>query len=149
KVVQEALATRRAAEAVSTREDGGKTLAEHEPGDIMAARVFGQTYRGKLLYVTPAGRWLVWDGTRWVWAARGEEMSAAKDLADKVLTWAVDLTKQDAEKHKKRLAFAIRLQNLPRLEAMLALAKSEPGMSLGHMTELDADPWLLGVRNGA
>lgn len=148
KAIADALKTRQAAEAVSTHEDGGKTLAEHEPGDIMAARVFGETYRGKLIHVTPTGRWMLWDNTRWLGAARGEEMRAAKSLADQVLSWAFDLLKQDAEKHKKRFSFAQRLQNQPRLEAMLELAKSEPGMSIGYMTELDADPWLLGVRNG-
>ena len=52
------------------------------------------------------------------------------------------------ERHKKRLAFALRLQNLPRLEAMLRLAQSEAGMSVGTMTELDSDPWLLGTPDG-
>lgn len=134
---------------VTPSEGVGDGFASTEPGDIMAGRLFATVKRGKLLYVTQVGRWLSWDGTRWVWCNCGEEMAAAKEIADRALGWAVDLTRQDAEKHKKRLAFALRLQNLPRLEAMIALAKSEAGMSIGAMTELDADPWLLGVRNGA
>lgn len=126
----------------------GAAFAEAEPGDILAGRLFAQVWRGKLKYVAQAGRWLRWGGTRWVWCACGEEMAAAKELADRVLAWAVALARQDAERHKKRLAFALRLQNLPRLEAMIALARSEEGVPVGHLTELDPDPWLLGVRNG-
>lgn len=123
-------------------------FATAEPGDITAGRLFATVHRGKLLYVSQAGRWLGWEGHRWAWCACGEEMAAAKKIAAGALQWASKLYAEDAEKHKRRMAFAMRLQNLNRLEAMIELAKSEPGMPVGHMAELDADPWLLGVRNG-
>ena len=123
-------------------------FATAEPGDITAGRLFATVHQGKLLHVGQAGRWLVWDGTRWTWCACGEEIAAAKKIAAGTLQWASRLYSEDAEKHKRRMAFALRLQNLPRLEAMVELAVSEPGMTVGHMYELDLDPWLLGVRNG-
>ncbi len=125
-----------------------EALATSEPGDMQAARVFARLNEGRLSYVAQVGRWMLWDGIRWGWCGTGEEMQAAKRTADAVLDHCIKLVRQDAERHKKRLAFALRLQNLPRLEAMLRLAQSEPGMSVGTMTELDADPWLLGVKNG-
>lgn len=123
-------------------------FATAEPGDITAGRLFATVHHGKLLHVGQAGRWLVWDGTRWTWCACGEEMAAAKKIAAGTLQWASRLYSEDAEKHKRRMDFALRLQNLPRLEAMVELAMSEPGMTVGHMSELDLDPWLLGTRNG-
>jgi P4 family phage/plasmid primase-like protien len=128
--------------------DGDVLFANAEPGDIVAASVYALATRDKLIYVNQAGRWLRWDGTRWAWCDRGEEMAYAKSTADLILQWAADLVKKDKDKHQKRLSAALRLQNLPRLEAMIELAKSEPGMCVGQMTELDSDPWLLGVRNG-
>lgn len=123
-------------------------FATGEPGDIKAALVFAKTYSSRLRYVAQGGRWMMWDGIRWVWCSVGEEMQAAKHVANIALGWATKLVQQDADRNKKRMAFALRLQNLPRLEAMIQLAKSEPGMSIGHMSELDSDPMLLGVRNG-
>lgn len=130
-------------------EDAAATdFATAEPGDIIAGRLFARYCQDRLIYAAQAGRWLSWDGTRWVWCSRGEEMAAAKKVAAKVLEHAGKLYAQDPERNKRRMAFAMRLQNLSRLEAMIELAKSEPGMTVGHMTELDAGPWLLGVRNG-
>ncbi|MBU1362891.1 MAG: hypothetical protein KKE51_03595 [Gammaproteobacteria bacterium] len=123
-------------------------FATGEPGDIKAATVFAKTYSGRLLYAAQGGRWLYWDGSRWCWCNTGEEMQAAKKVADKALEWASKLCQQDADKNKKRMAFALRLQNLPRLQAMLELARSEPGMTIGHMSEFDSDPMLIGARNG-
>lgn len=123
-------------------------FATAEPGDITAGRLFATVHREKLLYVSQAGRWLEWVETRWVWCACGEEMVAAKKIATATMQWAARLYAEDGDKHKRRMAFAVRLQNLPRLEAMVELAKSEPGMAVGHMSELDANPWQLGVRNG-
>lgn len=126
----------------------GVELSTGEPGDIKAGKIYAIGHRGKLIYVSQAGRWLRWDGTRWAWCNTGEEMQAAKHAAGAILQHAGSLYAQDPEKHRKRMAFGIRMQNLPRLQAMVELAKSEPGMSLGAMSDLDADPMLLGVQNG-
>ena len=133
---------------VSQPPNTADTLANTEPGDMQAARVFATINKGKLLFVSQAGRWMRWDSARWAWCGIGEEMEAAKRTADAFLVHCIQLVRQDAERHKKRLAFALRLQNLPRLDAMLRLAQSEPGMSVGTMGELDSNPWLLGVQNG-
>jgi putative DNA primase/helicase len=124
------------------------SFATSEPGDITAGKLYADFTRNKLLYVAQAGRWLLWDEIRWQWCSCGEEVDAAKRIAERSLQWAASLCASDADRHKRRMAFAMRLQNLPRLEAMIELAKSETGMTVGHMTELDSDPWLIGVRNG-
>lgn len=153
KVIADALATRDAAQvkvAMVTQSDTGADLITHEPGDILAGRTYARAKRNKLLWVSAAGKWLNWSGDRWSWCHCGEEMAAAKFVAAKILDHAATLFKADSQnpKHKKLMAFATNLQNLKRLEAMITLAKSEEGMTVGHMTQLDSDPWLLGVRNG-
>lgn len=127
----------------------GIALATHEPGDILAGKMYAALMRGRLRFVEQAGKWLRWAGTRWEWCSRGEEMAAAKEVAGMVLNQVAKLYAQDPERHRKRMAFAMRLQTLPRLEAMIKLAKSERDMCIGNVAELDSDPWLLGVRNGA
>lgn len=151
KIVAEVLADK--AEAVETANQvaqtpEGEELATHEPGDILAGRTFARAMRGKLRYMGAADKWLRWDGTRWAWCSCGEEMAAAKKVAGKILDHAAKLFGSDPTRYKKLMAFATSLQNLKRLQAMIELAKSEEGMAVGHMSELDSDPWLLGVRNG-
>lgn len=151
KIIAEVLADK--AEAVEkanqvAQTPEGEELATHEPGDILAGRTFARAMRGKLRYMGAADKWLTWDGARWAWCACGEEMAAAKKVAGKILDHAAKLFASDPTRYKKLIAFATSLQNLKRLQAMIELAKSEDGMAIGHMSELDSDPWLLGVRNG-
>ncbi len=126
----------------------GHELAAGAPGDILAGRMFAAQYREQLLWVSQAGRWLRWDGMRWAWCTCGEEMAAAKIVADKILTRVSQLFTQDSDRNKRRMSFAIGLQNIRRLEAMIELAKSESGMAIGDMSALDSDQWLVGCRNG-
>lgn len=119
-----------------------------EPGDIRNGKVFAEMHRNKLLFVKPMGRWLGWDGNRWAICTRGEEMEAAKKTAKRLLNDANRMTAGSSKKNKRLFAHALQTQNLPRLEAMIRLASSELGMVIGNASELDADPWLLGVKNG-
>ncbi len=118
-------------------------------GDIKAGRLFAKAMRGKLLYATTSGQWLKWSGSVWNVCMKGEEMQAAKRVADKILDHVTTQFKADPERHRKALTWALGLQGIKRLEAMIELAKSEDGMTIGHPAEFDADPFLLCVQNGA
>lgn len=151
KIIAEALADKsvaveKANQVAQTPE--GEELSDGADGDIKAGRVFARLMGGKLRYMGAADKWLRWDGTRWAGCACGEEMASAKTVAGKILDHSAKLFASDPERYKKRMAWATSLQNLKRLQAMIELAKSEEGMAVGHMSELDSDPWLLGVRNG-
>ena len=121
-----------------------------EPGDVLAGQVFANTMRGNLLHVAARKSWMRWDKQRWAICEKFEEMVAAKHVAGKILDVASAQFKLDSQspKNKRLMAFATSLQNLKRQQAMLEMAKSEEGMTVGNITALDADPWLLGVRNG-
>lgn len=137
-----------AAAPVAIDTPDAQKIIDHEPGDILAGQQYARGMQGKLVWVSPIGKWLEWDGARWVWCECGEEMKAAKRIAGKILEYAAKQFASDPNKHGQLLKFAKNLQNLKRLEAMIALAKSEDGMTVGSMSELDGNPWLLGVRNG-
>lgn len=119
-----------------------------QPGDIRNGRVFAKMFIGKLLYVRPMGRWFRWDGAHWSCCVNGEELEAAKEVAMHLLKHASEVAASDADKGKRLFQHALLTQNLPRLEAMIKLASSEPRMCIGSMSELDTNPWLLGVCNG-
>ena len=105
-------------------------------------------HRGELLFVRPMARWFRWDGNRWAICMCGEEMEAAKNTAKQLLEYAAQIAATDPDKGKRLFGHALQTQNLPRLDAMIKLASSKPGMVIGNVGELDADPWLLGVENG-
>ncbi len=83
----------------------------------------------------------------WTWCQKGEDLHAAKAIAEKLLEAGAVLFPNDKERGNHLIKNGMKAHNLKQLEAMLTLAASEPGMTVA-ITELDCDPWLLGVHNG-
>lgn len=92
-----------------------------------------------------AAPWLIWNGQRWQRDRTGEIDRRAKDTADAILVEAA--MAPDTPEKTKRIRFALDTSKRPRIEAMIALARTEPGVPIQPM-DLDADPWLLNVENG-
>jgi putative DNA primase/helicase len=90
-------------------------------------------------------RWLVWDGMRWTVDDTGAAERRAKDTARRMYGDASLIG--DETKGRSLASFALNSESLPRLRAMMELAKSEPGMGISP-EELDKDPMLLNVLNG-
>ena len=129
--------------------------AEHDvgnitPGDIANGKLFAKQLAGKLVLNSTRNQWLHYSEGVWLQCERGEEVAAAKGVADRLLR-SVFAYKQrpDAseDKAKKWLANAMRIQGQRGLQAMVELSKSEPGMS-EPQSAFDVDPWLLCARNG-
>lgn len=121
---------------------------ETTKGDILNGRMFAKRWRGKYLYVAMRGGWLKWDDTRWVWCEVGEEMQAAKTVAQELMQQATRRMAADPDKGKRLVQHATKTHELNRLQAMLKLASSEEGMAIGSVTELDTHHEFLGTRNG-
>jgi putative DNA primase/helicase len=97
-----------------------------------------------LRYHVQRGCWLAWDGRRWAVDSTGEAMRRAKDTIRGGYPEAVDLP--DAER-RLLVEHLMNSEAVARLNAMLTLARTEPGIPV-TASQLDADPWLLNVANG-
>ena len=101
------------------------------------------TQHGAEMRFTPERGWYVWDGRRWMCdekliRVQGFAKHTALSIFDEVRN-AVD---RDA-----RYRHAKRSQSKSAIEAMIWLARSEPGIP-ARLTQFDADGWVLNVSNG-
>jgi putative DNA primase/helicase len=83
----------------------------------------------------------------WVWCDKGEAIDATKAVAKQFIDIGRQQLSNDESRGSSLIKHGIKSHDLKRIEAMLKLAASEPGMTVS-INELDSDPWLLGVRNG-
>jgi putative DNA primase/helicase len=98
---------------------------------------------GRDLKFTPERGWLVWDGRRWAVDDKSIQVQArAKETAVRIYAEIADSDDRDASfKHAKKS------QSKNSVEAMIWLARSEPGIH-ARLTGFDNDGWLLNVANG-
>ena len=115
-----------------------------------------------LRYCHPWWKWLVWDRKRWKIDDTGEVYRRASDTvrtmyaeASRLEAEASQLGDDATEERRKRLAevaealseWARKSESRSRIEAMVRLAQSRPGIPvLRH--ELDSDNWVLNCENG-
>jgi putative DNA primase/helicase len=127
------------------------TARKHRPNrqqwltDLGNAQRLVARYGHELRYVPKWGKWLVWDERRWAIDETGVLEQRAKETVLALLGEAPKIT--DPEKSEQLFKHALRSQSAARLRAMIDLAKTEPGIPVVP-EQLDADPWLLNVRNG-
>jgi putative DNA primase/helicase len=98
---------------------------------------------GEDLRFTPERGWFVWDGRRWAPDDKSVEVQArAKETALSIF----DEIKESIDR-EARMRHARRSQSKNSIEAMIWLARSEPGIP-ARLTQFDADGWVLNVANG-
>lgn len=119
---------------------------QHPFSDLGNARRLVDDHGHDLRYAPQLGTWLAWDGRRWAEDVTGEADRRAKAVVDGFYTQLATLAGE--ESRKKLAAHWMRSQAAPRLEAMVRLARTEPGVPV-TVAELDADPWLLNTETGA
>jgi P4 family phage/plasmid primase-like protien len=95
-------------------------------------------------YCYEFNQWLAWNGTHWSF-----DQAVAERLAkDTVLSIYSEVSEvADSEDREELHRHAIQSEQVSRITAMLALARSEPGIAIGP-DELDRDSWLLNCHNG-
>lgn len=121
------------------------------PGDLVNAEIFARHVAEQLRYVHAARKWLIWYGMRWLWAERGEELEAAKHVARRIFRSATEKAAQlgtDTPAGRRWVTHAMRTLREGAIEAMMKLARSDARLAIGSVAELDAEPDLLGVRDG-
>lgn len=116
-----------------------------ETTDLGNARRLVKRYGAKTRYVGTWGKWLAWDGTRWKRDGTGVVDRCAQKTARRIYDEARDT--RNRRRGKKLRAWAKQSQSKPRLEAMKALAASQPEVAITHEV-LDRQPHLLNCKNG-
>lgn len=111
--------------------------------DMANARRFAEEHRDSLRYDGKSRHWLVWTGTHWRQDETGEVQRRAKETVTRLHRTIAART----DLPPRYLDYAIDAQRGNRIAAMIALAKSEPGIPVTP-DQLDTDPWLLNVENG-
>lgn len=98
-----------------------------------------------LHYCYDWGKWLVWNGSRWQVDDVGAIVQRAKDTVRRIYNEAAGLADKDEREAIAR--WAVRSETMQRIEAMINLARSEPGVPISSVL-LDTDPMLLNCLNG-
>ena len=106
----------------------------------LAAR-HGQDIR----YCHAWGKWLVWDGRRWLVDEIGEVMRRAKDSVRSIYAEAASAV--DDDRRSKLAKWAAASESEARIRSMVTLTQSEPGITI-KPDHMDNDPWALNVLNG-
>ena len=88
--------------------------------------------------------WYAWDGKRWKHDGTGEIKRRGKDTVRSIYLEAAHCS--DGKMRDALGEHARRSEAKARIDAMIGLAESEPGIPVLH-DELDRDPWLLNVGN--
>jgi putative DNA primase/helicase len=89
--------------------------------------------------------WLVYDGKRWIRDEMSRLQTFAKETVRRMYEDAAGMADEDGR--RALAAFALKCESLSRIQAMLALLPSEPGISVSHDV-FDRDKMLFNVRNG-
>jgi putative DNA primase/helicase len=90
-------------------------------------------------------KWFVWDGRKWAADEAGEIHRRAKRTVRAMLQEAATL--EDDQKRNILVAHEQRSESEGRLNAMISLARSEPGVSV-RPADCDSDPMILNCLNG-
>lgn len=106
---------------------------------------FAQRMRDVVRYVPGEDRWYLWDGLRWAPDHLNRVMLLTSEIAKDLYVEAAGVANDE---HRTQLTrWAQTTQAVARRQAMLTAAAAEVGIAV-HADALDADPWLLVVRNG-
>jgi putative DNA primase/helicase len=127
--------------------DTGLELPDgHRATDVCnAARLLEQA-GGRLHYVHAWGKWVVYQRGRWTLDENDALVTEQGKCVARAL-FALAAKATDKEERKTIWSWALRSEASGSIAAMVRLARGIPGVLVEH-EELDADPYLLNVRNG-
>lgn len=121
-----------------------KSKTRHKDSDLGNAERFVERFGACAKFDAASDRWYIWNGQRWAEDFTGEALRMAGVVARHILVEAAGVVAEDPGVAAK---WALKSESLARLTAMLALAKSLPGMTVPPDT-FDSDPWSLNCANG-
>ena len=99
----------------------------------------------KLRFVPAWGKWLIYDGKKWVKDSIGQIQQLAKETVQNVYLEAFQ--EPNEEKRKNLGRWAKQSESASTIRSMIYLAQSEPGIPVSPL-QLDSDDWLFNCANG-
>lgn len=128
--------------------------------DTGNANLFSELTAGDLRFVTELGKWIYWDGSRWLvdndgGIAQKHALRVAEHYRNKAKVFRSASTKASSDDRRKQLEkradsyerWSVQCRNKSRLTALLGIAGKFQHVAL-PMKRLDADHQLFGVANG-
>ncbi|MGH7784312.1 MAG: phage/plasmid primase, P4 family, partial [Candidatus Binatia bacterium] len=113
--------------------------------DLGNARRLVKRHGENIRFIPEWRKWAIWNGNCWEVDEDGAVARLAKETVTAMYSDALQITNQT--QRTALIKHALKSQSEARLNAMVSLAESESAIVLSAVL-LDADPWLLGVRNG-
>src|SRR5580692_5821333 len=95
-------------------------------------------------YIREWKKWVAWTGKRWALDDGGAHR-AAKAMARAFMKQAQRI--DDPDRRGAAIKYALKLESKVSIEAAVSLARHETSIAISF-ADLDANPWLLCVRNG-
>jgi P4 family phage/plasmid primase-like protien len=120
----------------------------HRPTDVGNANRLLQHAGGRIRYVHAWGKWIVYQGGRWIVDEKDALVTeTAKQVAKGLYQLAAKTAATEPDEAKLIWAWALKSDTSGHIAAMIRLARGVHGILVNH-EHLDADPWLLNVANG-
>ncbi len=128
--------------------DVGAAAIHYPLTDAGNAELFAAMFKGLVLFDHMRRRWLVWDSHRW----RPDDLASVRLMALQAVrartTAAADFSNDlDADARKRLVGHGLRSEGKSRIDALLSLAESMPGIADGGRG-WDTIGHLLGAPNG-
>jgi len=111
------------------------------------ARRFARLNRGEVLRAPELGRWFVWDGRRFLQDTRDATRVRARMKQAITALYEEAAAAPDEETRVELAKRAHASRSMARIRGAIWVAESDSQLSV-ELAALDADPWLLNVRNG-
>ena len=136
-------------EAGAVTAPGSVVVARYECTDTANEFRFIGLAAGRVRYLFEEKTWLFFDGTRWARdRSRAHVMEIAQAVCPLIMRLASEAVAGGRDDVAKKLTlWAIASRQKQKLEAMLGLLASAHALVV-YATDLDTDPYLLGVPNG-
>ena len=144
RTINGALATKSTSPVASLSSTISKETPAFHLTDLGNAKRLVNLHGHYIRYCHPYARWYIWDGKRWKPDDTGSVNRLAKETALQMYVEAMSLG--DSARHELN-KHAMKSESWPGLNAMVKLAKTEPGIPVTP-DELDSHSWLLNVNNG-
>ncbi|OIQ87718.1 hypothetical protein GALL_304310 [mine drainage metagenome] len=133
---------------------------EEEQTDVANARRMARKFEGALAYAPVTGKWLEFMDHHWAHDSLGHIVQHAITVTEDLMLESAQLTVEAAKiknapnmkaammaEAEGLLKWARKSQTRQRIEAMVALARTEPALAVDQ-ARLDADDTFFGVQNG-